>query len=173
MDEFPRTREMPQIRGFRAPGKEKPAANLGSSIVPAFSSFSKVSRPSETYSNGLHLLMACLPFAISRRAQCAPPALEHRTVEIAIYREKRFLKKSEKRFCKRISLWALGHLAGLHGAILGPTYLRGHACRAGPEGPQRHPEGHSRDTSGPEGPRDSCSRPGGLQISYASWGPYS
>ena len=34
----------------------------------------------------------------------------------------------------------------------------------GPKGPQRHPEGHSRDTSGPKGPRDSCSRPGGLQI---------
>ena len=31
----------------------------------------------------------------------------------------------------------------------------------GPEGPQRHPEGHSRDTLGPKGPRDSCSRPGG------------
>ena len=32
-----------------------------------------------------------------------------------------------------------------------------------PEGPQRHPEGHSRDTSGPKGPGDSCSRPGALQ----------
>ena len=32
------------------------------------------------------------------------------------------------------------------------------------KGPQRHPEGHSRDTSGPrEGPRDSCSKRGGLQ----------
>ena len=33
----------------------------------------------------------------------------------------------------------------------------------GPEGPQRHPEEHSRHTSGPKGPRDSCSRPAGLQ----------
>ena len=27
-----------------------------------------------------------------------------------------------------------------------------------------HPEGHSRDTSGPKGPRDSCSRRGGVAI---------
>ena len=33
-----------------------------------------------------------------------------------------------------------------------------------PEGPQRHPEGHSRDTLGPKGPRDSCSRSGGRNI---------
>ena len=32
----------------------------------------------------------------------------------------------------------------------------------GPERPQRHPDGHSRDTSGPKGPRDSCSRSGGV-----------
>ena len=31
----------------------------------------------------------------------------------------------------------------------------------GPERRRRHPEGHSRDTSGPKGPRDSCSRSGG------------
>ena len=36
-----------------------------------------------------------------------------------------------------------------------------------PEGPQRHPEGHFWDTSGPKGPRDSCSRPGGLQCDWA------
>ena len=49
--------------------------------------------------------------------------------------------------------------------------LRGHSrdtfwtlWSPGPEGPQRHPEGHSRDTSGAKGPRDSCSRPGGLQF---------
>ena len=36
-----------------------------------------------------------------------------------------------------------------------------------PEGPQRHPEGHSRDTSGPKGPRDSCSRSGALQCFIA------
>ena len=34
----------------------------------------------------------------------------------------------------------------------------------GSEGPQKHPEEHSRDTSGPKGPRDSCSTPGGSQI---------
>ena len=31
-----------------------------------------------------------------------------------------------------------------------------------PESPQRHPEGHSWDTSGLKGPRDPCSRPGGF-----------
>ena len=48
--------------------------------------------------------------------------------------------------------------------------LRGHSRDTfwtlrspGPEGPQRHLEGHSWDTSGPKGPRDSCSRSGGLQ----------
>ena len=56
--------------------------------------------------------------------------------------------------------------------------LRGHSGDTfwtlrspGPEGPQRHPEGHSRDTSGPKGPRDSCSRPGGLQIWGSIWRP--
>ena len=34
----------------------------------------------------------------------------------------------------------------------------------GREGPRRHPEGHSRDTSGPKSPRDSCSKSGALQI---------
>ena len=40
--------------------------------------------------------------------------------------------------------------------------LFGHSGARGPKGPQRHPEGHSRDTSGPKGPRDSRSRPGGV-----------
>ena len=44
-------------------------------------------------------------------------------------------------------------LGTLFGALRGP----------GPEGPHRHPEGHSWDTSGPKGPRDSCSRLGALQ----------
>ena len=33
-----------------------------------------------------------------------------------------------------------------------------------PEGPQRHPEGHSRDTSAAKGPRDSCSRSRGCNV---------
>ena len=56
--------------------------------------------------------------------------------------------------------------------------LRGHSRdtfwtlqRPGPEGPQRHPEGHFRDTSGPKGPRDSCSRSGGLQF-FGSLNPF-
>ena len=58
--------------------------------------------------------------------------------------------------------------------------LRGHSRvtfwtlrRPGPEGPQRHPEGHSRDTLGPKGPRDSCSRPGALQskVVFSGWIP--
>ena len=36
----------------------------------------------------------------------------------------------------------------------------------GPEGPHKHPERHSRHTSGPKDPRDSCSRPGGSQVWY-------
>ena len=57
--------------------------------------------------------------------------------------------------------------------------LRGHSLdtfwtlRApGPEGPQRHPKGHFRDTSGPKGPRDSCSRPGALQFSVPKSGNF-
>ena len=47
--------------------------------------------------------------------------------------------------------------------------LRGHSRDTfwtlrspGPEGPQKHAEGHSRDTSGPKGLRDSYSRSGGV-----------
>ena len=36
----------------------------------------------------------------------------------------------------------------------------------GPEGPQRHPEGHSRHTLGRKGPKDSCSRPGGCKTKF-------
>ena len=47
-------------------------------------------------------------------------------------------------------------------------------ARRAPETPRRTPRGHSRDTSGPKGPRDSCSRPGRLKmakhISPRRWG---
>ena len=36
-------------------------------------------------------------------------------------------------------------------------------ARRAPETPRGTLPGHCRDTSGPKGPRDSCSRPGGLQ----------
>ena len=51
-----------------------------------------------------------------------------------------------------------------------PRTLSGHfldtpepGARRAPETPRGTLPGHSRDTSGPKGPRDSCSRPGGLQ----------
>ena len=51
----------------------------------------------------------------------------------------------------------------------GTRTLRGHSQdtfwtlqRSGPEGPQKHPEAHSWDTSGAKGLRDSCSKPGGF-----------
>ena len=48
--------------------------------------------------------------------------------------------------------------------------LFGHSGAPGPEGPRRHREGHSRDTSGPKGPRDSCSRSGGCNATFQNGG---
>ena len=60
-----------------------------------------------------------------------------------------------------------GHLFDTPGTLSGHFWpLRS----PGPEGSQRHPEEHTRDTSGPKGLRDSCSRPGGLQfLGHSLW----
>ena len=56
------------------------------------------------------------------------------------------------RSVKKVSRTLWGHSRDIFWTLRSP----------GPEGPQRHPEGHSRDTPGPKGLRDSCSRPGGF-----------